>query len=323
MSRELAPDAQLPSRTLAGELLARTARREIERGPAAYFEPIAGTNGFADLLSAAVDDLLAEAIDPRALSEAAGKSGSPGLTALGSIFKAYGSELQRRGWLHPAQIALAGANAVRAGRPAPAVMMLDGFQVFRGSELALLEALADRSEVVATLDPAAGARAQYDYERLRRRFPNAEVVELSDDPAARQPDVTAGDAADREAQLRAIARQIKQRLTDEPSLRPSDCAVAFRQASPYLGLARQVFEEYDLPLDPAAGERLGARPLGVWLRRALYLAHDGWHLRDVAAVLSSGFVDLHRWGCPAVSSPGSRGEAARPNSGRGGTPCNA
>ena len=77
LSRELAPDAQRCSRTLAGELLARTARREIERGPAAYFAPIAGTNGFADLLNAAVDDLLAEAIDPRTLSEAAGNRAPP------------------------------------------------------------------------------------------------------------------------------------------------------------------------------------------------------------------------------------------------------
>ncbi len=295
LSRELAPDAQPLSRTLARELLTRTARREIERGPAAYFEPIAGTTGFADLLGAAVDDLLSESADPLALSEAAAKSGPSGLIALGAIFAAYVSELERRGWLHPAQIALAAAGAVRAGRPTPPVVMLDGFQVFRGSELVLLEALAGTSEVVATLDPDAGARARYDYDQLRRRFPNAEVVQLSDGPAARQPDVTAGDAADREGQMRAIARQIKQRLTDEPSLRPSDCAVAFRQASPYLSLARQVFEEYDLPLDPAAGERLAARPLGVWLRRALYLARDGWHLRDVDAVLSSGFVDLRRW----------------------------
>ena len=43
LSRELAPDAQPLSRTLARELLIRMARREIERGPAAYFEPIAGT----------------------------------------------------------------------------------------------------------------------------------------------------------------------------------------------------------------------------------------------------------------------------------------
>ena len=171
LSRELAPDAQPLSRTLARELLARTARREIERGPAAYFEPIAGTNGFADILSAAVDDLLSEATDPIALSEAAEKSGSPGLTALGAIFAAYSSELERRGWLHQAQIALAAAGAVRAGRPAPTIVMLDGFQVFRGSELVLLEALAGTSEVTATLDPDAGARSRYDYEQLRRRFP--------------------------------------------------------------------------------------------------------------------------------------------------------
>ena len=42
---------RVPSYTLAGELLARTARREVERGPAAYFRPIAGTVGFNDLLS--------------------------------------------------------------------------------------------------------------------------------------------------------------------------------------------------------------------------------------------------------------------------------
>ena len=296
LSREMAPDAQPLSRTLARELLTRTARREIERGPAAYFGPIAGTAGFADLLGAAVDDLLSEATDPLALSAATAKSGSPSLIALAAIFAAYVSELERRGWLHPAHIALAAAGAVRAGRPTPPVVMLDGFQVFRGSELILLESLAGTSEVVATLDPDAGARARYDYDQLRRRFPNAEVVEMSDAGPARQPDVTAGDAADREGQMRAIARQIKQRLTDEPALRPSDCAVAFRQAPPHLSLARQVFEEYDLPLDPAAGERLGARPLGVWLRRTLYLARDGWHLRDVDAVLSSGFVDLRRWG---------------------------
>ena len=293
--RGLVADAQPVSRTLAGELLARTARGEIERGPAAYFEPIAGTNGFAGLLSAAVDDLLSEAIDARAFSEAAGKSGAADLAALGEIFAAYTAELDRRGWLHPSRTALAAAGAVKAGAPTPPIVVLDGFQVFRGSEIALLEALADRAEVVATLDPGAGARASYDYERLVARFPDARVVELPDAPPGR-PGVTAGDAADREGQMRAIARQIKQRLTDEPSLRPSDCAVAFRQASPYLGLARQVFEEYDLPLDPAAGERLGARPLGVWLRRVLRLAQDGWHLRDLVAVLSSGFVDLRQWG---------------------------
>ena len=307
LSRALASEVWVPSYTLVEELLARTARREAGRGSAGYFEPIVATGGFNALLGAAVDDLLAEGVDPRALSEAADRSRSPSLRALSAIFEAYVSELERRKWLHPAQIALTGADAVKGrGAPTPAVM-LDGFRRFRGGELALLEALAGRSEVVVTLDPGAGDRARHDYQRLLGRFPNARVVELGRDAAARRVTVTAGDAPDREGQMRAIARQIKQRLTDQPSLRPSDFAVAFRQVSPHLGMARQVFQEYDLPLDPAAGERLSARPLGVWLRRVLGMARDGWRLRDFVAVLSSGFVDLGRWGL----SPGRVAQFAR------------
>lgn len=310
-SRQLAGDARIPSRMLAGELLARTARREVERSPAAYFRPIVGTSGFIDLLNAAVDDLLAEAVDPRAFSESAVRTGFPRLTALSAIYAAYHAELERRCWRHGEQTALAAADALRGGAAVPPVVMLDGFHLFRGSELALLQALADRSEVVITLDPGAGERARHDFQRLARIFPDAETVELSAPPPPREGEqfslfptsetssrvtVIAGEAADREAQMRAIARQIKQRLTDEPSLRPSDCAVAFRQASPYLSLARQVFAEYDLPLDPAVGERLSDRPLGIWLRRLLRLAQDGWRLRDLTVVLSSGLVDLDRWG---------------------------
>ena len=177
----------------------------------------------------------------------------------------------------------------------PEPIMLDGFHLFRKTETDLIEALAGKADVAVALDPGAGARARHDYERLCRRFPDAEVLELECDGAS-STNVVSGDAADREAQLRAIARQIKQRLTDEPSLRPSDFAVAFRQVTPHLGMARQVFSEYDLPLDPAAGDPLSARPLGAWLRRLMHLARDGWHLRDLVAVLSSGFVALRRWG---------------------------
>ena len=165
------PSARAPSRMLAGELLTRTARQEVKQGPAAYFRPIAGTAGFIDLLNAAVDDLLAEAVDPRALSESAARTGSPRLTALSAIYAAYAAELERRGWRHPSQIALAAADALRGGAAAPPVVMLDGFHLFRGSELALLQALADRSEVVITLDPGAGARARYDFQRLVTHLP--------------------------------------------------------------------------------------------------------------------------------------------------------
>ena len=293
-SRTLASDEKVVSHSLAEEILGRTIRREIARGPAEYFKPIASTKGLASLIGSAVGDLLAEEIDPDTLSRAAKRSRVPSLEALGAIYKVYSYSLSQRHWTHPVQIATAAADVVRAGAKLPESVILDGFHLFRGTEMALLEALTEKAEVVITLDPSAGARAEYDYQRLCGRFPNAHVIELKGcegSPAT----VVAGDAADREGQLRAIARQIKQRLTDKPSLRPSDFAVAFRQVSPHLALARQVFSEYELPLDPAAGERLSARPLGAWLRRLMHLGRDGWHLRDVVAVLSSGFVDLGRW----------------------------
>ena len=293
-SRTLASNAKIPSHSVAEEVLHRTIYHGIESGSAAYFKPVAETKGLGSLLGGAIADLLAEGVDPEALSEAAAKSGSRSLEALGAIYKEYSHGLGQENWTHPAQIGAAAADVVKAGADLPGTIMLDGFHLFRETEMVLLEALAEKADVVVTLDPNAGVRARHDYERLRRRFPDAKVLELECDDAS-PANVVAGDAADREGQLRAIARQIKQRLTDEPSLRPSDFAVAFRQVSPHLGLARQVFSEYDLPLDPAAGEPLNARPLGAWLRRLMHLARDGWHLRDVIAVLSSGFVDLSRW----------------------------
>ena len=82
---------------------------------------------------------------------------------------------------------------------------------------------------------------------------------------------------------------------EDEELRPSDFAVAFRQIAPHLSLARQVFAEYQLPLDPATGDALRDRPFGAWLRRLLHLGTDGWRLADLNAVMDGGFMDLGRW----------------------------
>ena len=295
-SQSLPTDGEKISGTVAEELLAAVARRETQSGPAAYFRPIAHTEGFIDLLSAAVSDLLSEDVKPEAMLQSARRSKASSLMALSTIFASYCSALTLRGWLHPAKTPLYAAEAVEAGARLPGLVVVDGFHVFRNVELTLLQTLARRAEVIVSVDPEAGSRAQWDYQRLLATLPHARLIAPSRPGAGRSASVIASTASDREDQLRAIARQIKQRLTDNPRLRPSDCAVAFRQVSPYLPLARHVFNEYDLPLDPAAGERLNTRPLGVWLRRLLHLAQDGWRLRDVATVLSSGFMDLSRWG---------------------------
>ena len=227
-SQRLASGAGEMSHAMAEDLLVRTTGREIDDGPATYFRPIAHTVGFVRLLNDAVRDLLAEAVDPEAFREAAVRSGYPALMGLSSIFAAYCSELNRRGWLHPSQTALAAADAVKAGTGLPLLVILDGFHVIRGVELSLLEAVSKRAEVVVTIDSESGARSGYDYRRLLDRLPNTNVIHLNGRSADRAVTVTAGTASDREDQLRAMARQIKQHLTDNPSLRPSDCAIAFQ-----------------------------------------------------------------------------------------------
>ena len=211
-SQTLSSSAGRLSPTVAEELLARIVRREIESGPASYFRPIAHTEGLVSLLNAAVRDLLAESIEPPVFLEAADGSGSSALMGLSAIFAAYRSELDRHDWLHPAQVPLAAAEAVKAGAALPRLVVLDGFQVFRGVELTLLQAVSERAEVLATFDPESGARAQHDYERLLESLPNTHVIELKGRTAV-PTTVTAGTASDREDQLRAMARQIKQRLT--------------------------------------------------------------------------------------------------------------
>lgn len=283
------------SRPVAEELLLQITRREVATGDASYFRPILHTRGLGRLLRAAAVNLVSEAVDPRLFRSAAQKTGLPSLRALASIYSAYLEELSRLGWTHPASQPFEAANAVNEGANLPELVVLDGFQMLRGSELALLKAVAKRTPLLLSMDFGTGSRARHDFQRLRHQFPQADVIDVSasrDSPALH---VFGGESADHEAQLRDVARFIKRKLVEDPELRPSDFAVAFRQIAPHLALARQVFAEYQLPLDPAAGDALRDRPLGAWLRRLLNLAVDGWRLPDLTAVLGSGFINLARW----------------------------
>ena len=282
-------------RPVAEELLLRVTRREVEAGGASYFRPILHTRGLGRLLRAAIPNLVSEDVDPRRFRSAAGNTGMPALRALAAIYAAYVEELDRRGWTHPSTQPFEAARAVDEGANLPELVVLDGFQMFRASELALLKAVAERTPLLVSMDFGTGARARHDFQRLRHQFPQADVIDVGASKDAPSLKVFGGESSDHEAQLRDVARFIKRKLVEDPELRPSDFAVAFRQIAPHLGLARQVFAEYQLPLDPAAGDALRDRPLGAWLRRLLHLAVDGWRLPDLTAVLDGGFVNLRRW----------------------------
>ena len=286
--------ARVPPRGVLAALLERVTDEAIADGRAAAFAPLAGTAGLRSLVEAAVADLLADEVAPANLRAAAG--GEARLLALAAVTEAFVAATDERGWLHPAALAATVAEQLtRAGAGVPPLVLVDGFRVFRRGELRLLAALAERAEVLLAFD-ASSDRGRADLAALNALTECEVEAAPSASLPASEPARFAASAPDREAMLRAVAREVKQLLANDPALRPSDCAIAVRQVGPYLALARQVFREYDLPLDPAAGVRLAERPLGVWLRRLLHIDAAGWRLRDLVAVLSSAFLDGTRWG---------------------------
>ena len=296
LSRTLSAGAPILSGSRATDELARVARRSVTRGGAAsYFSPIAASAGFVTMIGSAVGSLLEEEVDPNELHGAAGLTGSEPARALAEIYSAYLSELRQMGLTHPLQVNRVAAEAIQAGAPTPNVVMLDGFQRFTAGELRLITALSQRADMTIGFDRAATERSGFDYERLEQALPGAtrpDPLTAGDGSVG----ITKGEAANPEQHAREIARQIKQLMADDPKLRPSDCAVTFRQVTPYLAMMRRIFEEYEIPLDPAAGARLSDTPVGAWLRRLLGIAENGWRVGDVAAVLRSGVVNLNHWG---------------------------
>lgn len=287
-----------PSETInleiADELLRRVTHEEVKSGPASYFMPIYQTGGFQRSVSNAVNELLHNNVDDQIFLKATRGTGSTQLQGLASLYHAYRRGLAERNWRHPAELPIIAAKAVDKGIVVAPLVLFDGFESIRNGELQLIEKLATKSDVFVTLDLNIGDRATHAYDSLKHRFPSSPVV-FTEKQSSTSVSTFAVEAIDKEAELRGIARQIKQLLADDSTLRPSNCVITFRQISPYLELARQIFNEYDLPLDPAPATKLRFRALGIWLRRLIELPRNEWRIRDLSAVLSNGVVNRERW----------------------------
>ena len=292
-ARRVADGGAVPPVDVATELLRRATRDEIEAGGAARFAPVAATPGLHTLVKQAVDELIGSDVAPPDLAAASARAGSVDHEALAAIYGAYRGLLDEREWRDPREMPTLAAEAVEGGRDVPGLVLVDAFEFLNPRELALVAALARRTEVALTLDRQGSDRTRWTGERLDALIPEGAHEELP--PRAQTAGVEAHSAFDAEAQLREIARAIKQTLAGDASLRPSDFAVVFRQATPHLTLARRVFAEYDLPFDPAAGERLASRPFGAWVLQLLRLPAHDWRLTRVAELLRSAFLDRGVW----------------------------
>ena len=282
------------SREVAGDLLRRVSLDRIAAGGAARFEPIAEKPGLHALIAEAIAELVAGDVAPAAFAAAATAAESADLMALADIYAAYRRALAERGWRDPDEAPSLAAEAIAQGPEPPGLALIDSFEHLSVREQALVAALATRTRVVVAIDREGSERARWTASRLEALAGGGAVEALAPRPGS--SDGSAHRALDAEAELRGIARAIKRRLGEEEGLRPSDVAVGFRQASQRLTLARRVFAEYDLPFDPAAGERLAARPFGIWTLALLRLPSHDWRLTRLAELLRSAFLDRRRWG---------------------------
>ena len=292
-ARGVADGAATPPAEVAAELLQRATRAQIDAGGAARFAPIRDTPGLHALLARTVAELVGAGVEPGALEAASGRAASADHAALAAVHAEYLRLLDARGWRDPREVPSLAAEAVDAGHDLPGLVLVDSFEFLNPRELALVAALARRTEVAVALDREGSERAGWTAERLDALVPDGAREDLA--PRASTARVEARAVFDAETQLREIARSIKQTLAEDPALRPSDFAVAFRQATPHLTLARRVFEEYDLPFDPAAGERLASRPFGAWVLQLLRLPSHDWRLTRLASLLRSAFLDRGAW----------------------------
>lgn len=285
-----AAGARVASRGLTSALIQRAIDHAVVDGSAAAFEPIREARGLVARVSEAIEELVAEGVPPSTVAAAE----LPELSPFAGVYRAFAALAAQAGVIHPAATPAEAAKTVLGGAATvPPLVLVDGYDYLHDGELRLVVALSQAADVLLALDPSASARAASVQARLGELAPSASVERVSRPSPV--PARVALSAADRDTELRTIARDIKDRLTSDPTLRPSDFAVAFRQVTPLLPMARQIFHEYSLPFDPAAGFALATLPFGTWTRRFLRLAPDGWRLRDLIAVLRSDFIDRARW----------------------------
>ena len=93
-------------------------------------------------------------------------------------------------------------------------------------------------------------------------------------------------------ETRLVARRIRQLLQDGTAA--EDILVTLREVQPYADLVREVFAEYDIPIEMDGTEPLTRNPAVALLLRALRLPGDDWPFMGVTALLRNTYF-RPRW----------------------------
>jgi ATP-dependent helicase/DNAse subunit B len=274
----------------------RLIRSVVDGLPLQHFAAVSQRPGFILVLQDLIAELKAALVEPTALRQAvAGLGAPPRLAELAGIYAAYQCRLQEQGWADRAGL---GWLAVQSLERHPALardwpfLIIDGFDSFTPTQLALLETLAGRVGhlVVTITGDLDGAAPRLVHHRFAATLSNL-TARLHSAPTP-LPIATSGrtpvlvhleaslfggsaggapgrvpsagavellETPDRAAEARAALRWLKERVVvDGTDL--GEVALLARNITPYRDFIQQAATEFGLPVRLASGSPLRGNP---------------------------------------------------------------
>lgn len=319
----------------------RLLRAVIDELPLQHYASLKNKPGFLQVSKHLVTELKSALITPIDFSDAVIQlEDTSRLRELADIYSAYQNQMRAQGWadrvgLHWLAVEALRERALDACRDWP-LLIIDGFDDFTSSQLALLKLLADRVDsCVVTLTQAEKVtypRHQRTVEMVADAFgveprplPNTTPVSttkpilrhlaqrLFAPPAEEQnrdnigsdlEAITLREAPDRAAEVRSALRWLKQRIVWD-GIPPDQVALLARDITPYRHFIQQIATEFGLPIRLVDGQPLQQSPviaaLLSLLRLHLPLAETGIPSLPRRQVIAAWRSPYFHWGSDALT----------------------
>lgn len=333
LARAGQPAPRLPE-PVQHRLVLTLVHRLHRQGSLAHYAPLRAKPGFIIALRNLIQELKRARVWPETLPLAVEGVG-PRLKELAAIYDAYQrwlidtgwADAEGQGWL--AKLALEGnpdlCNDLH-------LLVVDGFDEFNPTQLAVLKLLADRAAgTIVTLTGDAGGSGENELRPRAafRRFARAHQAltthltltpcALPPAPCSQPPSLRhlesalfepapekfpAGgavaflEATNRNEEVRAALRWIKARLVRD-HVPPHQVAVLARDIAPYRPFLKEAAAEFGLPLHLIGGMALDSNPAVAALLSLLALPVSDWPRRQVLEAWRSPYFD---WSAQGIGS---------------------
>ena len=324
-------------------LLRAIVDRLATEGRLHHFAPLHDKPGFIRALRALIRELKQARVEPQDLvaaalcpwakgpgAEAMGKD-VPHLHDLAAIYADYQAWLVDTGWVDAEGQGWLAAIALE-NHPHLAsdlhLLLVDGFDEFNPTQLAVLKLLANRAAETLILLTGDTTRNRLAHRRFARAIkavtaalhvkepaplpqsatrnlpsPLAHLETTLFEPTPVQlpanSAVTCIEAQNRAEEVRAALRWVKARLVRE-GLSPDEIAILARDLQPYCPFLEEVATEFGLPLRVDAGADLATNPAVAALMALLALRTQDWPRRPVLDTWRSPYFD---WTAQGIAPP--------------------